>query len=109
MCEAISAWSRAFVDWSPTADEHRLTSAISDHLEYTRHLLTGFSVRPTKEEEDEAAAVMERADQAIAARFGLGPVETRYMLCSVAAASGKPIVEIARAAAATLISADSPA
>ncbi len=98
MCEAISAWSQAFIDWTPDADRFRLSSAAQDHDELAQRYRARSTAFPDKAEEDAASEALARVDEVIAARFGLDPVASRYILCSIAAAQRRPILGLALAA-----------
>jgi len=105
VCEGVSAFSKAFVDWSPDVDSLRLSTHDRDYVQM-------FGVRerggklPSASEEDEASKLLAPVDDGIRERFGVDPIVARYMLCSRAIVSGTGIVPLAEELVRRLKSAD---
>ena len=97
MCEMISAFSKAFVDWAPELDTMRLSTRDQDDRQLQRLQKHGRHVIPSEPEEDRASAILEDVYAVIQSRFGVDPVVARYIVCDRAINSGKPIEKIAEA------------
>jgi hypothetical protein len=90
MCEPLSAFSKAYVDWRSDVDRFRLSSISEDYRQMHRMRLRGREP-PSQAEEAWAFALLTPVDDLIRERFGIDPVVSRAMLCSDAMLSGRPI------------------